>query len=432
MSRWRFGPVVVLMLALVVGGCGLTDPERPTSQPDSEIYGEILEIREDRATGETVVVIKFGMPAALKVLRSEDGQENPSLEEDLEAEVTVDEETVVVVNGLAGPLDRLVAGGDVVALPVPGTTLMYGTRRLTCRAKMILGIPSFQQWKLPVTLPEEALSPVRQDPTRVNSDGVERAPVTVAEGRVLYFSGKPELPWIGARRAGMSEPQGAAAPLRTYRTELSEDGWSTPELVVLPGTQDARAVSVTWMAADETDCLVTVSTEETSWIGRSQRPDPGSPWGPVEQLELEREPAFDGVFLAGSRELVAFSAFQGARATRDLFLLGREDGALVVKPLPPVINTVGDEWGPRVGPDNELFFNREDQQLRLMEGAVDSVRLPGSTRIPVSECNPTSDGRWMFCVSVRYTPVELDRDIIVASWDGESMGEPIMVDDWRP
>jgi hypothetical protein len=178
-------------------------------------------------------------------------------------------------------------------------------------------------------------------------------------------------------------------------------------------------------------CLVGVASAETAFVGRSERRDRDADWGPIERLKLGREPAFDGVYLAGSRELVAFSAFAELRATRDLLLRGREDDAFVTKPLPPVINTVGDEWGPRVGPSNELFFNREDRQLRLVEGAVDSLRPPGTTRIPVTECNPTSDGQWMFCVTMSYTPLELDRDIVVAPWDGASMGEPVPVDQWR-
>ena len=138
----------------------------------------------------------------------------------------------------------------------------------------------------------------------------------------------------------------------------------------------------------------------------------------------------DAVYLSGSTMTMAFATERDG--TPDIYLYDprQEETA---RALDPRIDTAGNEWAPRVGPGNELFFSRDDRQLVYSGGAVQGLIVAGPFRTPITEANPTDDGRWVFACVPRYTPIELDQNIVVMTWDGGGeLGEPIPVDEWRP
>ncbi|HSO23466.1 MAG TPA: hypothetical protein VLT81_11180, partial [Chondromyces sp.] len=102
-------------------------------------------------------------------------------------------------------------------------------------------------------------------------------------------------------------------------------------------------------------------------------------------------------------------------------------------PLEPQISSFGAEWNPRTGPQNELFFCREDRQLVFKGGRVQALRLPGPHRIAFNQAAPTADGAWVFLCSPRLRPLMHDYDIYVAALGADmQLGAPVPVDDWRP
>ena len=102
-------------------------------------------------------------------------------------------------------------------------------------------------------------------------------------------------------------------------------------------------------------------------------------------------------------------------------------------PLEPRICTLGHEWNPRTGPQGELFFCRENQQLAFKGGTVHPLRLPGEHRTVFTQAAPTEDGKWVFFCIPKFRPVMMDDDIYVASIDETLvLGPPIPVDEWRP
>jgi hypothetical protein len=203
--------------------------------------------------------------------------------------------------------------------------------------------------------------------------------------------------------------------------------------VQFPGLDEATRVRVTWVDDDEKACLVSVVTPgEPPWVGRATRSGPGATWSTPERLESLGDDAQDGVYLTGSRTKIVFVSMRGNRDRSDLFLYDpkNEDSPM---PLEPQICTFGSEWSPRTGPQNELFFCREDRQLIFKDGQVRALRLPGPHRIFFTQAAPTSDGRWIFFCLPKYRALELDQDIYVARFGEDlSIGEPIPVDDWRP
>ena len=36
--------LIVVLILLVVSGCGVVDPARPTAQPDTEVFGNLLDV----------------------------------------------------------------------------------------------------------------------------------------------------------------------------------------------------------------------------------------------------------------------------------------------------------------------------------------------------------------------------------------------------
>ena len=356
------------------------------------------------------------------------------------AEVTVTPDTVAVIGGRpAGNLDGLRPGMDVVALPVPGTTRLEGTERLLAEAALVADFESFRRWRLPKSLPPSEREAAGGDPARIGSPGIEHAPVPLKGGTVLYFAARLRRPWqenaewIGARRAGL-EPGTAERPAleRPFRTELGPDGWSAPEPVTFPGLDDAWTVRITWMNEEETLCLVTVrDAEGNRWVGRSERPRPGASWSPMERLAGAGEgSAEDAVYLAGSTKSFAFTTDRGGNL--DIYLYYPKRGE-TPQPLDPRIDTAGAEWAPRTGPKNELLFCRGDRQLLYVGGVTRPVRVEAPLRIPLTEVNPTRDGKWLFACLPRYTPLELDQDIVVLPWIAPGKaGAPVPVDEWRP
>ncbi|MFV2072982.1 MAG: hypothetical protein ACC742_10080 [Thermoanaerobaculales bacterium] len=428
---------VVAALA-TFAGCDLVDPARPTSQPDTEVFGNLLEIEQDTENPALWTArIRVGAPRAFLSAEEASGKATPVVEKGLVATVTVGPDTVVVVADEPARLEDLAPGTEVAVLPVMGTTLTFGSTDIRLEASTLMDFATYRRWRLPGlgTGEEDGTD----DPDLINSGGVELAPVPLAGGRVLYFSARLRSPataedgWHGARRNGLDTPEEeAASPERSYRTELAEDGWTTPQLVVFPGLEDPDRVRVTWVDAGETRALVTVAIRgEFPWVGLATRRNASSAWGPPERLDELGEDVHDAVYLRGSSSMVVFVSARGGEQT-DLYLYNpKQDPPL--GPLEPKISSFGNEWNPRTGPQNELFFGREDRQLVFFGGRVSSLRLPGPHRVVFTRAAPTDDGKWLFFCMPRYRPVEVDEDIYVASLtEDQRLGPPVPVDDWRP
>lgn len=438
----RTALTVLTVSAALMMGCDALNPERVTPQQDTTIYGSLVAIESQPEAADTAVLrLKVGMPRILSGKRAEEGKPPMNVEgEGLVALATLTPDTVVVKGGRpAVDLEGFKPGMDVVVLPVPGTTSMKGTEEVHAEASMVADFASFRAWRLPRALPDEAVVEEKGDPSRINSPGVEHAPVPVRNGKVLYFSAHLRRPWkedgswIGAQRPGLKDAASDQPPFeRTFRAELGSDGWSVPKPVVFPGLDTAFTVRVSWMSEDETLCLVSVHDADGSrWVGRSERSGPRSPWGAVQKMdEVGKGSAQDAVFLTGSTKSFAFATDRNG--SLDLFLYYPKSSA-EPQALDPRIDTVGDEWAPRTGPKNELLFCRGDRQLLYRRGVVRPMKVDAAYRIPISEANPTADGKWVFACLPHYTPLDLDQDIVVMPWlDRTRLGQPVPVDEWRP
>jgi hypothetical protein len=430
--------VALLVLTLFAfAGCDLVDPMRATPHSDTEIFGNLLEVGHDPSGGDSWVVnIRVGVPRALG--RTDHAQPTPSVAGGILAVVTVTPDTVVMIDDAPGVLDDIAPGSEVVAIPVPGTTTMLGEKEVHLEAGHLMDFSTYARWRLPkLELPGGPV-PTEGDPARINSPGVEHGAVPVAGGRVLYFAARLRPPveregeWVGAARRGMRAPaEGEQTFERTFRTVLGANGWSVPEMVVIPGTEEAEQVQLTWVNENETRCFATVTeTGGEPWVGVSERRDGDRPWGKMARFEdLGEGDSFDAVAMASTPEKTVFATTR--RGGGDLFL---HDPALgEAQPLEPTINTGGLEWGTRVGPSDELYFVRGDRQLRFSGGRLSEVRLPGPQRTILIEAAPTSDGAWLFIATPRFRPMEVDLDIQVVplSSDG-TVGPPVPVDEWRP
>jgi hypothetical protein len=433
--------VYTLASLALLCACDLLDPARPIQHPDTEIFGNLIDVAP--ATGAEAawsVGVRVGMPRAFVTAEVEEGRPTPTLEKGIAADILVTRDTVVLVEGKPGSIEDISLGSEVTVLPVAGSTRMMGTSQISATAAYLTDFESYRRWQLPGLLDDDEVESPRSDPARINSDGVEHSPLPLAGGKVLYFAARMRPSalsadeWEGAPRPGLDPPaEGQPATERSFRSELGADGWSPPEPVLFDGVDGAFKVVVSWVSADETKCLVTVQDQINSWIGTAQRSSAGAPWGSVERItEGDEDHTSDAVYLAGSQSKFVFSMSHGAGAAGDLWLF---DPSAEQTPLPlePAVNTPGSEWGPRTGPGNELFFVRDDRQLLFAGGVLNAVRVPGPHRTVITEAAPTDDGRWVFLCIPRYRPVELDQDILVAEWLGEGkLGEPVPVDDWRP
>jgi hypothetical protein len=428
---------VVVLTSFLVAGCEFLDPVRPTPHADTEIFGNLMEtVRDPARSGVLIAKIQVGVPRAMG--RSDLGHPTPEVMGGILAVVSVSSETEVIVADRPGLLEEINPGTELVAIPVTGSTSMLGEREIRLEAAQLMDFSTYARWRLPrLDLPDNAPGLV-DDPGLINSSGVEHGPVPVGDGRVLYFSArlrplvKPEGEWAGARRAGIQAPgENQRTFERSYRTELGTDGWSPPEPVVLPGTDGATQVQVTWVSSDETRCLVTIrESGGEPWVGVSQRPGPGDAWGTVARLDgTGSGDGFDAVTMVGGGGTIVFATTRNGGS--DLFL--HDPATPAAQPLQPEINSAGLEWNPRVGPSNELYFVRDGRQLLFKGGRVNELRIPGPHRVVFIEGAPTADGEWLFVSVPRYRPLDIDLDIQVARLkDDGSLGSPIPVDDWRP
>jgi hypothetical protein len=434
-----FTVLATAVLLAVASGCDVVDPARPTTQPDSEVFGNLLDVdRVPDDPGTWIVRVRVGAPRSVRSAEEESGKPTPEIEPGLVATVRVGVDAVVIVDDRPGLLDEIESGTEVVVLPVSGTTSMYGTDDLRLDAATVMDFATYRLWRLPKLEPEATEE--AEDTTRINSTGAEVAPVPVGDGSVLYFSAHLRPPiasddqWHGALRDGLVVPEaGAGSNERTYRAEFTSNGWSAPELVRFPELDEARRVRVTWVAADESACLVTVvMPDETPWVGRATRSSPRAQWSAPQRLHELGDGARDGVYLTGSSTKIVFVTNRGGGGQSDLFLF---DPKIEESPAPlqPPIFTAGHEWGARTGPKGELFFNRGDRQLVFKNGQVQPLRLPGPHRVPFSQAAVSDDGRWLFFCMPRFRSPEMDENIYVASLSEEfAIGQPVPVDDWRP
>jgi len=436
----RLAGMTLIVTVLVFGAaCDLVDPARPTVQADADVFGNLLEAeRSPDDPSQWIVRIQAGAPRALRAAEEEMGRPTPAVEKGLIVTVTVGSDAVVIAGDLPAHLEEIDPGTEVVVIPVAGTTRMLGSTDLHLEAATLMDFATFQRWRLPNLTSSEVIA--AEDPALINSGGVEIAPVPVGDGRVLYFTAHLRPPakegdgWHGAQREGLVISDGdVGARERSFRTELAGDGWTRPELVQFPGLDEAARVRVTWVDDDEKSCLVSVTTPgELPWVGRATRSGQRAAWSVPERLEFLGNDAQDGVYLTGSRTKIVFVSMRGERERSDLFIYDPKNEESPMQ-LEPQICTVGSEWSPRTGSQNELFFCREDRQLIFKGGQVRALRLPGPHRVFFTQAAPTSDGRWIFFCMPKFRPLEPDQDIYV-SHIGEdlSIGEPIPVDDWRP
>ena len=435
-------PTMTLVIAIclvLTGACDFLDPARPTAQPDAEVFGNLIEVTRSPDDPDVwTVVIQVGPPRALRAAEEETGKPTPAVEKGLVATVTVGPDAVVIANDGPADLETIPSGTEVVVLPVPGTTQIRGSSELWVEADTLMDFSTYTLWMLPKLA--AATAPGLDDPQVINSSGSELAPVPVAGGNVLYFSARLRPPataeeaWHGALRDGLTaEGEAVGGIERSYRTEQVDAGWSAPELVVFPGLEDAVLQRVSWVSDDEVECLVTVKTgAEPPWVGVSRRSNAAAQWGEVEPIEGVGGQSRDAVYMTGSRTKLVFASDRGSRDRDDLFAF-YPDVETGPQPLQPEICSFGNEWNPRTGPENELFFCREDRQLLYKGGQVRALRLPGSHRTVFTQAAPTADGKWVFFCIPRYRPLSFDDDIYVAPVGKDwSLGTPVPVDDWRP
>ena len=432
---------VLIVVAVLFGlsGCDVVDPARPTAQPDTEVFGNLLDVERPPDDPNTWMVrVQVGAPRSIRAADEGSGKPTPEVEKGLTATIKVDAETTVIVDDHPGLLDEIDSGTEIVVLPVPGTTEMYGSNDLRLEASMLMDFATYRRWRLPKLDSDADIEAT--DPALINSAGVESAPVPVADGTILYFSARLRRPATeddslhGAVREGYpTAGEGAPIVERSYRSKLTADGWSFPELVRFPGLDEAIQIRVTWVEADETVCLVTVTESgKAPWVGRATRSGADRRWSAPLRIEGLGEDARDGVYLTGSSSKIVFATLRAGATQGDLFLFDpkAEEGP---GPLQPPIFSPSNEWNPRTGSQGELLFNRADRQLLLKDQQIQALRLPGEFRVPFTQAATSDDGRWLFYCMPKYRMPEMDEDIYVASLTEDfEIGEPVPVDEWRP
>jgi len=206
---------ISLAAVLVVSGCEVVDPARPTAQPDAEVFGNLLDVEKipDKST-TWIVRIQVGTPRSVRAADEDTGIPTPEVEKGLVATVTVGADTVVVADDRPALLEDINSGTEIVVLPVAGTTEMYGSNDLRLEASTVMDFATYKLWRLPKL--ESAAATEIDDPALINSAGAEIAPIPVAGGAVLYFSARLRPPatsddgWHGALRDGLGIPDEGA------------------------------------------------------------------------------------------------------------------------------------------------------------------------------------------------------------------------------
>lgn len=438
-------PLVALTVVLALTACGMQDAGLPVPQPDMPIFGRIAALREAPGeAGVSEVEIKAGLPESLKTVMQREGRLVPEMEKDLTVKVRVTQASVCVTNMLAVDLDAFRVGQQVAVLPVPGTITMTGTKLLRADADQLFDFAAYELRHLPRALeafPAQVTEPA--DPARINSAGIERSPVPLAGGRVVYFAAgllPPASPAAqaaprGALREGIrGEGPGLAAwavgGLRPYRVAWAGSEWTTPVPVELPGLASDASARVTWVKEGETECLVEISEPGKPFrLAEARRARPADAWGALVAAPAAKgESVGDGQrFYGKDGAYLVWTAYAGDGS--DL-LMGQPNGQ--TGPLDPRINTPGREWAPRVGPGTTLYFCRGQRQLLFEGGMVQEVRLAGKQRRPFLEAAPLPDGSALFVVTPRFTPGELDLDVAVAPREGKGWGAAVPLDAWKP
>lgn len=435
---------VVSVIAIVAASCGVQEVTEPVPQPDTIVFGRVAVVRVVEGEAGQLgplweVEIKGGLPESLQAVMRRDGRPIPELQADLVVKARVTPDTVCVAELRNVDLEAFKAGQEVAVVPRPGSSAMIGTKLLALEAAELYQFRSYQARFLPRALDEPPAELTgRTDATKINSSGLERTPIPVAGGTVIYFAAgllppiSADAPPRGAVRPGMESGSGLAPWVvggwRPYRSEWTGSGWSAPQPVLLPGLAESASAAVTWVNDSETALLVEVRVAgEPVALLASRRSSPRDPWGTVEKVERAvGESVGDGQVFAAADGALVWTSY--AFGSSDLWLaMPDQEGA----PLEPRINTLGPEWAPRLGPNTTLFFCRGERQLVFAGGAVREVRLPGAQRRPLLEAAPTRGGEALFLrYPALYAPTELDWDVAVAPRDGEGWGSPVPLDDY--
>jgi hypothetical protein len=433
--------LVALGAALLVA-CSMGDTRTPVPQPDTLIFGRIAAIAESRdEPGNWTVEIAAGLPDAMAAVMRREKRPVPSLEKDLAVRVKVTPDTICVADLEASDIDGFRVGQDVAVVPRPGSCAMVGTKLLLAEAAELYRFVDYETRYLPRTLaPIPAALGLPDDAARINSAGIERTPLALHGGRVVYFAagllspvttnGQPR----GAVRAGMRGSGGAFSPwavggFRPYRVAWNGKGWETPQPVVLQGLPAGASARFTWVNDEETRGLVEIDRNEGPHeLVAVHRADPRQPWSAPAPVPLAAGTSVgDAQRLGSSLKALVWTVYDANGSDLWLSLDGKPGQA-----LEPRINTLGAEWAPRVGPHNVLFFCRGERQLAFSGGAVQEVRLPGKQLHPLLEAAPSADGSLLFCCIPRYVPGGPDWDLAVTPRAGQGWGQPVRLDDWTP
>ena len=164
------GVLMVVLVLLVLSGCGVVDPARPTAQPDAEVFGNLLDVERSPDDPDSwIVKVKVGAPRSVRAADEDSGKPTPLVEKTLEATVTVGTDSVVLIDDRPGRLDDIDSGTEIVILPVLGTSEMYGSNDLRLEASMVMDFVTYHRWRLPKLDPESDIEVT--DPAIINSAG---------------------------------------------------------------------------------------------------------------------------------------------------------------------------------------------------------------------------------------------------------------------
>ena len=182
--------LIVAAAALSLAGCALQDTSTPVPQADSLILGRLADIHAvNGEPGTFEVNIRAGVPESLKSVMRREGRPVPELEQDLAVRVRVTPDTVCIHDRIATDLAAFRPGEEVAVIPQPGTSAMVGTKLLTAEAAEFNSFLAYETRFLPRALGDATVASLGPgDPARINPSGLERAPIPVAGGRVVYFA----------------------------------------------------------------------------------------------------------------------------------------------------------------------------------------------------------------------------------------------------